>query len=76
MCVGRTGADWFLIDNKLHFKHTDFDLPGAAERRWRSDYPFVEEFVEKNVLQAPMEARMFEVIDHLEANQASVSTRP
>jgi putative phosphoesterase len=70
MCVGRTGADWLLIDEDIRFRHTDFDLNQAAARIRQSDYPQAEEFVQNRLLQAASESRMFEIIDHYEALQA------
>jgi predicted phosphodiesterase len=74
MCVGRTGADWLLIDDGIRFRHTDFDLDQASERIRQSDYPKVEDFVQNRVLQVAPESRMFEIIDHYEALQARAIT--
>lgn len=71
MCVGRTGADWLVIDEDIHFRHTDYDTVLAAERIRQSDYPHADEFANNNLLQAWSEARMFEVIAYHEANQTS-----
>lgn len=73
MCVGQTGADWLLIDDDIHFKHSNYDLVKAAAQIRQSDYPYAEEFVENNVLQAPPESKMFEIIALLEANQAEMT---
>ena len=73
MAIGRTGADWLLIDGDVHFRHSDYGLAKAAERIRQSDYPYAEEFVENNVLQVPPESKMFEIIALLEANQADLT---
>jgi len=73
MCVGRTGADWLLIDDEIQFRHTDFDLNQAAERIRQSDYPQAESFAMDHVLQTAPESRMFEIIDQYEALQAGQS---
>ncbi len=73
MAIGRTGADWLLVDDDIRFKHSDYDIGKAAELIRQSDYPYVDEFVENNVLQAPPESKMFEIIDRLEATQAETT---
>lgn len=70
MCVGRTGADWLLIDDEIRFQHTNYNLEKAAARIRQSDYPQAEIFVQNHVLQASPESRMFEIIDQREALQA------
>ena len=70
MCVGRTGADWLLIDDQIRFQHTDYDLDKAAKRIRQSDFPQAEAFVENRVLQASPESRMFQIIDQRELLQA------
>jgi putative phosphoesterase len=72
MAIGRTGADWLLIDDDVHFRHSDYDLAKAAAQIRQSDYPYAEEFVENNVLQSPPESKMFGIIALLEANQAEI----
>jgi putative phosphoesterase len=70
MPFGRTGSDWLLIDTDIHFKHTDYDIQNAAERIRKSDYPQAEDFIQNNVLQAPSEVKMLEMLTRMEANQA------
>lgn len=73
MAIGRTGADWLVIDDDILFKHSDYNLAKAATQIRQSDYPYAKEFVETNVLQAPSESKMFEIIAFLEANQAEMT---
>jgi putative phosphoesterase len=74
MPFGRTGADWLMIDNDVHFKHTTYDIAHAAERIRKSNYYQAEEFVQNNVLQAPSEIKMLEMLTIMEANQAKKNT--
>ena len=69
MCVGRTGADWLLIDDEIRFRHTDFDLNQAAARIRQSDCPQAEDFVQNRLLRVVPESRMFEIIGQYEALQ-------
>ncbi|MBI3168902.1 MAG: metallophosphoesterase family protein [Chloroflexi bacterium] len=69
MPFGRTGADWLLIDTDIKFKHTVYDTANAAERIRKSDYPQAEDFIQNNVLQAPSEIKMLEMLTKMEANQ-------
>ncbi len=73
MCVGRTGADWLIIDDGIRFRHTDFDLHEAAARVGQSEHPLAENFVQNRLLQATPASRMFEIIDRYEALQAQTS---
>ena len=70
MPFGRTGADWLLLDTAINFNHTNYDLEKAAERIRQSNYPHAEEFVVNNVLHAPSETKMLEMLTQMEANQA------
>ncbi len=70
MPFGRTGADWLLLDTEINFNHTDYDLKKATERIRQSNYPHAEEFVVNNVLHAPPETKMLEMLTRMEANQA------
>jgi putative phosphoesterase len=70
MPFGRTGADWLLIDTDIYFKHTVYDSANAAERIQKSDYPQAKDFIQNNVLQAPSDVKMLEMLTSMEANQA------
>jgi putative phosphoesterase len=70
MPFGRTGADWLLIDTEITFIHTDYDVNEAAERIRQSNYPQAEDFVVNNVLHAPSEKKMLELLTQMEVNQA------
>jgi predicted phosphodiesterase len=73
MSFGRTGADWLLIDTNIYFKHTDYDIPDAAERIRGSNYPQAEDFVLNNVLRAPAKTKMLEMLTKMEKNQAETA---
>jgi putative phosphoesterase len=70
MPFGRTGADWLLLDSEISFNHTDYDINKAAKRIRQSDYPQAEDFVVNNVLHAPSEKKMLEMLTQMEMNQA------
>ena len=62
MPFGDPGAYWLLIDEQVEFRHTTYDLEGAAEAILKSDYPLADEFALKNVLNPPSEAAMLETL--------------
>jgi putative phosphoesterase len=66
MPFGRTGADWLLLDRGINLRHTDYDLPVAAERIRRTQYPQSGHFVESYVLNAPSEQQMLQAYSHAE----------
>ena len=62
MPFGKTGADWLLLGEKVEFRHTNFELNKAAELILKTDYPHAEDFVKNNVLNAPSEEKMLEIL--------------
>lgn len=69
MAFGKTGADWLLIDNEIHFKHTVYDLEKAAELVRKSNYPHAESFVLNNILETPSEDNALQMLTKMEKNQ-------
>ena len=61
MPFGSPGADWLLLGPDIQLRHTDYDLPRAAERVRSADYPQAEEFASKDILHPPAEAEMLEL---------------
>jgi predicted phosphodiesterase len=55
----RTGADWLLIDDSVHLRHTEYDLEACCARLRASAFPGAEEFT-NNVLNPPSEAAMLQ----------------
>ncbi len=66
MPFGRTGADWLLLGPHIHLRHTDYDLPSAAERIRHTSYPQVDKFVDAYVLNPPSEEQMLQAYAHAE----------
>lgn len=66
MPFGRTGADWLLLGPEIHLRHTDYDLPSAAERIRQTHYPEADKFVETYVLTVPSEAQMLQAYAKVE----------
>ena len=69
MPFGKTGADWLMIDEKLVFRHTDYNLAQAAERIRQTDYPQAGDFAANNVLHSPTEADALAVFTQMENDQ-------
>lgn len=69
MPFGRTAADWLLLDTEIGFHHTDYDIKVAAERIRQSDNPQAEDFVVNNVLHAPPEQKMLEMLTQMEVKR-------
>ncbi|MFM2485258.1 metallophosphoesterase family protein [Celerinatantimonas yamalensis] len=69
MPYSRTGAEWLLLDDEIHFMHTDYDISKAAELIRKTNYPQAEEFVMNNVLNTPSEEEALEVFSQMERNQ-------
>lgn len=61
MPFGEPGADWLLLGPDIQFRHTAYDLPAAAERVRRTDYPQAQDFAARNILKPPTEQEMLEV---------------
>jgi diadenosine tetraphosphatase ApaH/serine/threonine PP2A family protein phosphatase len=67
--ANQPGAYWLLLGPDITFKHTRYDLAGAAARISASGYPGAQEFVEENVLKVPSAAEATEFFERLAAKQ-------
>jgi len=70
MPFGVTGADWLLLGNDIKLRHSNFDLDKAADHIRKSNYPYAEEFVTSNVMQAPDEEKMLKILTQMEIKNA------
>lgn len=70
MPFGRTGADWLILDAKIHFMHTDYNVEKAAQYIRQSNYPHADDFAENNVLQTPSAGKMLNMLAQMEIRQA------
>jgi len=50
---GRPGAYWALVGDDLEFRHTDYDLEGAAAAVRATTYPRAEAVASENILRVP-----------------------
>jgi hypothetical protein len=66
MPFGVPGAYWLLLGPDVQPRHTAYDLAQAAERIRATKYPQAQEFAARNVLQAPSEREMLEVLGRVE----------
>jgi predicted phosphodiesterase len=66
MPFGEPGADWLLLGPDVQFRHTAYDLTGAAQRIRASNDPQAQEFAERYVLRPPSEGEMLEVFTKVE----------
>lgn len=64
------GACWLLIDDDIQFKRTFYDLQEAANRIRHSTYPNVEQFIQNNLLEVPVETAVFALLTQLEAQNS------
>jgi predicted phosphodiesterase len=64
MAFGQPGADWLLLGPDVQFRHTMYDLTGAAERIRATSYPQADEFAARYVLNPPSEADMLAAFTH------------
>lgn len=60
MPFGDPGAHWLLIDGGLSLRRTDYDTQAAATVLRGADYPDVENFVTRYVLNQPSRSSMLE----------------
>lgn len=60
MPFGDPGAFWALLGPEIELRHTRYDLPEAAKRIARTEYPQVSEF---DVLRRPSESEMLEILE-------------
>ena len=56
--MGRQGADWLLIDDRVHLRHTDYDVAAGAEAIAATACPLAREFFAHQVLNPASEADM------------------
>jgi diadenosine tetraphosphatase ApaH/serine/threonine PP2A family protein phosphatase len=61
---GSPGADWLLLGPGVEHRRTSYDVARAAERIATTDYPNVQDFVARFVLQRPSEAEMLDRFTH------------
>ena len=66
MPFGEPGAYWLLLGPDVRFRHTPYDLVGAAARIRATAYPKADEFAERNVLQPPSEKVILDAFGHAE----------
>ena len=58
MPFGDPGACWLLLGPDVQLRRTNYDLQAAAGRLKRSEFPGVEQFVERQILHPPSEEQM------------------
>jgi putative phosphoesterase len=66
MPYGEPGAYWLLLGPNVQLRRTPYDLTKAAERIRNTNYPQARDFAAHNVLQAPSEGKILEVISEVE----------
>ena len=66
MPFGEPGADWLLLGPDVELRHTEYDLPIAAEAIRQTSYPQAEEFASHHVLKPPSRAQMLEAFSRAE----------
>jgi predicted phosphodiesterase len=66
MAFGRKGADWLTLGPDVQLRHTDYDLPRAAERIRQTRYPQAEQFIVNCVLNSPSEEQMLQAYSKTE----------
>lgn len=64
MPFGSIGANWLLLGPGVEHRRTPYDLACAAERIGATEYPNVQDFVARFVLERPSEAEMLERFTH------------
>jgi predicted phosphodiesterase len=69
MPFGKTGAHWLVLEGDVSFRHTPYDLPGAAARIRSTSYPGADEFAERNVLHPPSEDGMLAILSRTELEE-------
>ncbi len=66
MPFGKPGAYWLLLGRDVEFRHTPYNLAGAAERICNTAYPQAREFAAHNVLEPPTEEEMLKAFTRAE----------
>jgi hypothetical protein len=60
MPFGEPGADWLLLGPDVQFRHTSYDLVGAADRIRSTSYPQALEFATRDILRPRTEKEMLD----------------
>jgi predicted phosphodiesterase len=55
MPFGTTGADWLLLGPDIELRKTNYDTAAAAAQFRRTEYPLVEDFAVRYILDSPPE---------------------
>jgi predicted phosphodiesterase len=55
MPFGTTGADWLLLGPDIELRKTTYDTAAAAAQFRRTEYPLVEDFAVRYILDSPPE---------------------
>lgn len=63
MPYGEPGAHWLLLDSRVQFRQTRYDLVQAAQRIQATAYPQAREMAEENILKTPSEAEVLAVFE-------------
>ncbi|CAG9000270.1 MAG: hypothetical protein CENE_02264 [Candidatus Celerinatantimonas neptuna] len=74
MPFGKAGADWLLIDNGIHFMHTDYDTNHAALAMQHTDYPDIQAFIEHNILSVPSENEALQFLEKISAKSIEIQS--
>jgi hypothetical protein len=62
----RAGRITLLLGSEVQLRHTNYDLPAAAERIGRTNYPQARDFAARHVLEPPTEREMLDTFSHVE----------
>jgi len=60
------GAYWLLLGPDVELRRTPYDLPGAAARVRRTEYPQAREFADRHILHPPPETETLEAFGRVE----------
>jgi predicted phosphodiesterase len=70
MPFGDPGACWLLLGPDVQLRRTSYDLDAAAARLRRSEFPGVDQYVERQVLHPPSEAQMLAAYSKVDGRAA------
>jgi putative phosphoesterase len=70
------GAYWLLLGPEIQLRQTRYDLDAAAERLRRSEFPGIEQFVERQVLHPPSEEQMLAAYAAVDGRNTQPGQRP
>ena len=65
MPFGQPGADWLLLTDDVHLRHTFYDLEDAATRVRATPYPQADEFAMGSILRPPSEDAMLQTFTNI-----------